>query len=185
MAKPQVGQGGGFILPVSNVLRLAHVQWTAAVHQRFDHVVIASRHDELLVQGRRAGLLACHETGADPHPRGAIGKCGGEATSVGDAPGRDDDNGLSGQRASLVLAKVDHGGNEDGEGRVTGVSAAFAALGAYNVNACTKPFNERMIQKGELLTLIQCLLHMLQQLLGKNDEEAEPSWTAPLDVLSC
>ena len=26
---------------------------------------------------------------------------------------------------------------------------------------------------------------MLQMLLGKNDEVADPSWTAPLDVLSC
>lgn len=91
------------------------------------------------MQGRRAGLLAGHETGADPHPRGAVGKRGGEATSVGDAAGRDDDNGLSGQRAFLVLAEVDYGGNEDGEGRVTGVSAAFAALGAYNVNTCGAP----------------------------------------------
>ena len=128
-----------FILPVSDVFRLAHVHWTAAVHQGFDHVVIASRQDELLVQGRCAGLLTSHETGTDPYPRGAVGKCGGEATSVGDAAGRDDDNGLSGQRASLVFAKVYHGGNEDGEGRVTGVSAPFAALGAYDVNTCSAP----------------------------------------------
>ena len=88
------------------------------------------------MQGRRGGLLASHETGADPYPRGAVGKRCGEAASVGDAPCRDDDDGLSGQRAFGVPAKVDHGGNEDGEGRVTGMSAAFAALGAYNVNTC-------------------------------------------------
>ena len=35
------------------------------------------------------------------------------------------------------------------------------------------------------MTLIQRLLHMLQQLLRKNDGVADPSWTAPLDVLSC
>lgn len=132
--------GRWFILPVKDVLRLAHVQWTTAVHQRFDHVVVASRDDKLLVQGRRAGLLTSHETGADPHPRGAVGKRGSKATSVRDAPGRNDDNGLSGQWAFLVLAKVDHGGDEDGEGRVTGVSAAFAALGAYDVNTCMNRF---------------------------------------------
>ena len=140
--KPQVGLRGGegvFILPVSDVFRLAHVHWTAAVYQGFDHVVIASRHDELLVQGRRAGLLASHETGTDPYPRGTVGECGGEPTSVGDAARGDDDNGLSGQRALLVLAKVYRGRNEDGEGRVTGVSAPFAPLRTYDVNTCRAP----------------------------------------------
>jgi hypothetical protein len=86
------------------------------------------------VQGRRARLFARHKPSTYPNRRRAVGKRGGEATSVGDASRSDDDDGFSGQRTFGILAKIDNCRNKDGERRVTGVPATFTTLCANDVD---------------------------------------------------
>ena len=94
------------------------------------------------MQGRHARLFARHKPGTYPNPRRAVGKRGGEATSVGDPSRSDDDDGFSGQRTFGILAKVDHCRNKDGEGCITGVPATFATLCANDVDT----YKERFVQ---------------------------------------
>ena len=135
------------ILPVSDVFGLAYVQRPTAIHQCFDHVVIVSRQDKLLVQGRRRGFYASYETSTNPHPRGAVGQGRGEAPSVSNATRCDNDDGLSRQRTFRVFTEVDDGWNQDRKWCVTGMSTTFSALSTYDINTYkVSPFDniERM-----------------------------------------
>ena len=123
-------------LPVAHVVRLADAHRPPRVEQRPHGVVVPSRHDELLVYGRRARLFARDEARADPDARRAVGERGREASAVGDAACCDHRDGLSGERAGGAFAEVDDGGDEDRERRVARVASAFAALGADDVNTC-------------------------------------------------
>lgn len=112
-----------------------HAHWSPRINEGANDVIVACGDKLLLVNWRRARLLARYEACADPHSGRAIRKRRCETTPVRDAACGDDDDRLAGKRALHVLAEVDHGGDEDRKGRVAGVPAALAALSADHVNA--------------------------------------------------
>ena len=113
-----------------------HAHWSPRINEGANDVIVACGDKLLLVNWRRARLLARDEARADPDPRRAVGERGREAPAVGDAACCDHRDGLPGERAGGAFAEVDDGGDEDGERRIARVASALAALGADDVNAC-------------------------------------------------
>ena len=123
------------VVPARDIRCLADVHRATRVDERAGDVVVSRAQDELLVHLRRSGLLARDEPRADPHPGGPVQERSSKAAAVSDAACRDDDDGLAGEGTLGAFAEVDNCRDEDGEGRLAGVSAAFAALGADDVDA--------------------------------------------------
>lgn len=84
---------------------------------------------------RRARLCARDEASTNPHTLGTPHEVRGEAPPVVNRAGTDDVHGFTGERGLVTFDGVDAGGDEDGGGDVAGVSAAFTALGADEVDA--------------------------------------------------
>ncbi len=63
-----------------------------------------------------------HERGSEPAP-------------VGNSSCRDDEDWFPRERADGILAEVDDGGDEDGEGDVPGMATGFSALSTYHIDA--------------------------------------------------
>ena len=120
--------------PTRHVRRPPHAQRAPGVNQRAHGVVVPSCYDEFLVHRRRPGLFTRDKTRAHPYARRTVRQGHRESPSVCDPARSNDDDGLPRQRAPRVLAQVDAGRNENREGRVTRVPAAFAALRADKVD---------------------------------------------------
>lgn len=123
------------VVPARDIRCPADVHRAARVDERTRDVIVARTQDELLVNLRRPGLLACDEPRADPYPSGSVRERGSEAATVRDAAGGNDNDGFAREGAFRLLAEVDNCGDEDGEGRLAGVSATFASLGTDDVDA--------------------------------------------------
>ena len=117
------------------------------------------------MQGRGRGLYAGHETSTNPHPRRAIGQCSGKAPSVSNATRRDNDDGVSRQRAFRVFTNVDDGWNQDRKWRVAGMSSTFSTLCTYDINTYQGPRSMISINHRQHPTLIKGFLHMLQTII--------------------
>lgn len=150
-------------IPLGDVGCLPDVHRPARVNERLHRVIVPGRQHELLVLLGRACLLTCDESCADPHASCAVStlrsaqipECdqyggknvrerSGKSAPIGDAAGSNDHNRLARERALRVLAHIDDSGDENGEGRRTGVAAALAALGTDNVDACNASEKEGM-----------------------------------------
>ena len=123
------------VVPARNIGRLPDVHRAARVDERARDVVVACAENQFLVHLGRTRLLTRDEARADPHTSGAIREGSSKTASIGNAASSHNNNGLASEGALCVLAEVDYSGNEDGEGRLAGVSTALATLSTDDIDA--------------------------------------------------
>ena len=122
------------VIPARNIGRLPDVHRAAGVDERARDVVVPCAENQFLVHLGRTRLLACDETRANPHTSGAIREGSSKTASIGNATSSHYNNGLASEGALRVLAQVNDCGDEDGEGRLAGVSTALATLSTDDVD---------------------------------------------------
>lgn len=123
------------LLPVNDVVVLADAQRATSEDDSTDVIFEASSADSLLVGDGSTSLVGQNEAGPDPDGGGAEHERSGDGVTVEQTAGGDDLHGLAGQRALAALDQLGDGGDEDGGGDVTGVTAALTTLGADDVDA--------------------------------------------------
>ncbi len=123
------------LLPVNNVVVLADAQRATSEDDSTDVILEAGSADSLLVGDGGTSLLGQNEAGTDPDGGGAEHERSGDGVTVEQTAGGDDLHRLAGQRALAALDQLGDGGDEDGGGDVTGVTAALTTLGADDVDA--------------------------------------------------
>lgn len=125
---------GAVLLPVQDVRVLADAQGTTSEDDSADVVLEAGSADSLLVGNGGTGLIGQNEAGTDPDGGGTEHESSGDGVAVEQTTSGDDLDGLAGQRALAALDQLGDGGDEDGGGDVTGVTATLTTLGADDID---------------------------------------------------
>lgn len=126
---------GAVLLPVQNVRVLTDAQGATSEDNSTNVILEAGSADSLLVGNGGTSLLGQNEAGTDPDGGGTEHEGSGDGVTVEQTTGGDDLHGLAGQRALAALDQLGHGGDEDGGGDVTGVTATLTTLGADDIDA--------------------------------------------------
>jgi hypothetical protein len=79
-------------------------------------------------------FLGENEAGTNPDTAGTKHKSGSKTLTVEDTTSSNNLNWLAGQWASLTLAKLDNGWDQDGSWDITGVTTSFTTLSTDDIN---------------------------------------------------
>jgi len=121
------------LVPVLDVLVLAHSERAASVDEGGDGILETSAKDELLVELGGTSLNRSDETGSNPDSLSTPGEVGGESSAVIDSTGTDNVDGLAVELGELALADVDASRDENAGRDVSGVASSLTGLGADDV----------------------------------------------------